>query len=612
MNILGISCYYHDSSAALIRNGIIIAAAQEERFTRIKNDLSFPIQSIVFCLDRGGITIDEIDAIVYYENPIKKFLRILRTYLMNGPKGTRFFLLAVREWIPKKLLMRYLIKREFNYVSMSPKNGIFPPIKFSNHHRSHAASAFFPSPFKSAAILCIDGVGEWETASAWVGNGSSLRQLWGLKFPYSIGLFYATITQFLGFKVNSGEYKVMGLAPYGAPVYSQLMIDNLFIDFNSENVKLNMKYFTFMHNERMYSGLLSELMKIEARNEDENILQIHMDIAASLQKVTEILVMNLVNKIKSETGEKNLCLAGGIALNCVLNGVISRSKTFDKIWIQPAAGDAGSAIGCALDYIYKNGFSPRVIDASDSMKGSFLGPSFNKNDVLQILESMGIIFQSINRNEAASLAAKLISEGNVIGWFYGPMEFGPRALGARSILGDARNPKTQSRMNLKIKFRESFRPFAPIVLDEDIAEYFEDHDANPYMQIVSFVHSSRRIINNSSIECSLHERINQSRSDIPAVTHLDYSARVQSIDKIRNPRLHELLISFKKLTGHSVLVNTSFNVRGEPIVCTPRDAVACFMQSDMDYLFIEDCLISKKAQDSIIIAAYEHRHFEPD
>ncbi len=614
MYILGVSCFYHDSAAVLLCDQHIVAAAQEERLTRVKNDSSFPINAIKYCLKEGGIRLSDLQALVYYEDPKLKFSRILLMGHALFPKRLLRLIRIIFIWFLWKQHISRLIRSNLS------KSGLYDSLEsmkklnivYWNHHRSHAASAFFPSPHANSAVLCVDGVGEYDTTSAWEGEGNNLVQLWSIKFPNSIGLFYAAITQFLGFRVNSGEYKVMGLAPYGRPVYENILFEKLFYRDEKGFFQLNMIYFDFMFSDVMYSPTLVKLLGISPRNESDELTQVHMDIAASLQKVTERLVIDLVVRLRGVSISRNLCLSGGVALNCVLNGVISNLGLFDHVWIQPAAGDSGSALGCALDYYFRHTNSERKISESDSMQGSFLGPAFSSEEIKFALDGLGIKYDLLDSNRVPVLASKMLQNGNIIGWFKGRMEFGPRALGARSILGDARRADTQSRMNLKIKYRESFRPFAPIVLESHLTHYFDVIESNPYMQVVCPVKKSRRLPVNYTEGMTYIDRVNQARSDIPAVTHLDFSARVQSVDKVRNPQLHELLSQFYNDTGCAVLVNTSFNVRGEPIVCSPSDALACFLHSDIDYLFLENYLVVKRVQDPKVLAEYKERKFDLD
>ncbi len=592
MKILGISAYFHDSAAALIIDGKIIAAAQEERFTRKKHDEEFPRNAIKYCLEAANITIEDIDYISFYDKPLLKFERLLETYSAFAPQGFGSFVKAIPVWIKKKLWIHDLIRKELDFKK---------EIIFTEHHESHAASAFFPSPFESAAVITIDGVGEWTTTSIGVGRGNVLELQKEIHFPHSLGLLYSAFTYYTGFKVNSGEYKVMGLAPYGEPKYAQLILDNL-IDLKEDgSFKLNMEYFDYCAGLTMTNKKFDQLFGAPPRKPEAKLEQREMDLAASVQYVCEEAMIKIARHVRKTTGEKNLCLAGGVALNCVGNGKILAEKIFDNIWIQPASGDAGGALGAALFTWYQYLEQPRQgLASGDYMQGSLLGPEFSDAEVEQFLTEKNIPFVKLAPEELMERTAKILDDEKVIGWFQGRMEFGPRALGARSIIGDARSSKMQSIMNLKIKFRESFRPFAPIVLDRCKDQFFDFEGESPYMLIVAPVSHDVRIKETEEQKSQFGiERLNHTRSSIPAVTHVDYSARVQTVDAQRNKRLYDLLEAFEKRTGSGVLVNTSFNVRGEPIVCTPDDALRCFMRTDMDYLILGNIIVDKTEQQPI-------------
>jgi carbamoyltransferase len=589
MYILGISAYYHDSAACLIKDGEILAAAQEERFTRKKHDHSFPSNAVRYCLASEGISARDLELVAFYDKPFIKFERILETYLAYAPKGIKSFLKAIPLWIKQKLWIKEIIKKELDY----DVNIIFP-----EHHESHAASAFYPSPFESAAILTADGVGEWTTTSFGVGEGREIKILADIKFPHSLGLLYSAFTYYTGFKVNSGEYKVMGLAPYGDPKYVDLILKEL-VDLKEDgSFKLNMEYFDFAAGLTMTNKKFDELFGGPPRQPESELTQREMDLARSVQEVTEEIMLRMAKHVKRETGKEYLCLAGGVALNCVANGKILREGIFKDIWIQPAAGDAGGALGAALFAWYQYmGNERNANGVEDSQKGSYLGPEFSDEEIKKYLDEHEIEYKKLSENQLTDVVSDLIAEGNVIGWFQGRMEFGPRALGNRSILGDARSPEMQSKMNLKIKFRESFRPFAPSVLEEKVSEYFELDRPSPYMLLVAEVKKERQIKSkDDSNNLFGIEKLKVPRSDIPAVTHVDYSARIQTVNKNTNPLYHKLLSDFDRKHGCAVLVNTSFNVRGEPIVCTPDDAYKCFMRTEMDYLVLGRFLLDKKDQ----------------
>ena len=587
--ILGISAYYHDSAACILKNGEILAAAQEERFSRKKHDHRFPKLAINFCLNHAGIKASDLDLVAFYDKPFLKFERLLETYLTFAPVGIKSFIKAMPLWIKEKLWMKELISKELGYEGK---------IIFPEHHESHAASAFFPSPFKEAAILTMDGVGEWTTSSYGVGKGNSI-ELWAdIKFPHSLGLLYSAFTYFTGFKVNSGEYKVMGLAPYGEPKYKKLIYDHLIDVKDDGSFRMNMKYFNYCAGLTMTHRKFEKLFGGPPRVPETKLTQKDMDLARSLQDVTEEIVLKMGKHVYKETGFKNLALAGGVALNCVANGKLLREGPFENIWIQPAAGDAGGALGAALVGWYSYLGNPRIADGkTDSQAGSYLGPDFNDDEIKSFIQKNNHPAKKLEKDELIKTVAKLIAEEKVIGWFDGRMEFGPRALGARSIIGDARSPKMQALMNIKIKFREGFRPFAPSVLYEKVGKYFEIEKESPYMLLVADVKRERRIKMTDEEEGLWGiEKLNVVRSDIPAITHVDYSARLQTVHKETNPRYHKLIEQFEKDTGCAVIINTSFNVRGEPIVCTPDDAYKCFMRTNIDYLVLGNYLLSKEEQ----------------
>jgi carbamoyltransferase len=599
VRILGISAFYHDSAACLVDDGRVVAAAQEERFTRKKHDASFPHNAARYCLEAGGIGIGEIDHVAFYDKPFLKFERLLETYLAFAPRGFRSFRMAMPLWLKEKLFQKILLRDELE--KLGPGIDIEKQLLFAEHHQSHAASAFFASPFAEAAVLTMDGVGEWTTTSAGVGRGNRLEILKELHFPHSLGLLYSALTYHLGFKVNSGEYKVMGLAPYGEPKHVDLFFDHL-IDLKPDGTfRLDMDYFDYCTGLTMTNGNFDRLFGASPRKADELLTQRHMDVAASLQKVTEEVMLRLARSLARETGARNLCLAGGVALNCVGNGKLLRDGAFERIWIQPAAGDAGGAVGAALAAYHLYAGKPRHANGGnghDAMAGSYLGPSFPQDEIEQRLAAAGAAFE---RCEDAALIARTVDglvAGNAVGWFQGRMEFGPRALGARSIIADPRSRDMQKTLNLRVKYRESFRPFAPAVLREDVADWFELDEDSPYMLLVAdVVKRRRRQMTNEEQSLFGIDKLNVPRSDIPAVTHVDYSARVQTVHRDTNPRFHNLLSAFKARTGCPVLVNTSFNVRGEPIVCTPEDAFRCFMGSEVELLVAGNCILRKERQD---------------
>jgi len=594
--ILGISAYYHDSAAALIHDGEIVAAAQEERFTRKKHDPSFPKNAIIYALKEAKISLRELDYIVFYEKPLLTFDRLLETYLAYAPQGLQSFISAMSVWLQEKLYLKTVLKKSLAELgNCKPKQ--LPPLLFGEHHQSHAASAFFPSPFEKAAVLCMDGVGEWATTSLWLGEGNQLTPQWEIDFPHSLGLLYSAFTYYTGFKVNSGEYKLMGLAPYGQPKYVDLIFNNL-LDLKEDGTfRLNMKYFNYTTGLTMTNKLFDRLFDAPPRQPEAELTQREMDIAASIQQVMEEIVLKLANTAQKELGVDYLCLAGGVALNCVANGRLLRESKFKDIWIQPAAGDAGGAIGAALSVWHHYLEKPRQTDGSDKMKGSYLGPRFSPDEIQQYLDDIRAVYRYFNESELCQTVANILAEGNVVGWFQGRMEFGPRALGDRSIIGDPRNEKMQSVMNLKIKYRESFRPFAPSVLADKVSDYFELDQNSPYMLLVAEVKEELRVaMTEEQKQLFGIEKLNIPRSQLPAITHVDYSARVQTVHPETNPRYYQLISEFQRLTGCGVLVNTSFNVRGEPIVCTPEDAYRCFMRTEMDYLILENYVLAKTDQ----------------
>ncbi len=598
MDILGISAYYHDSAACLLRDGDIVAAAQEERFTRKKHDPGFPAHAARYCLREGAVTLEDVRYVVFYDKPLVKFERLLETYLSFAPRGISSFVAAMPVWLKEKLFLRSLLRNELLAISPGSAKTRLPPILFSEHHESHAASAFFASPFERAAVLCMDGVGEWATTSAWLGEARTLSPLWEIPFPHSLGLLYSAFTYYTGFKVNSGEYKVMGLAPYGEPKYVKAIYDHL-IDLKPDGTfRLNLAYFDYCTGLRMTNTTFDRLFGGPPRKPESPLSQRDMDLARSIQEVTEEVMLRLSRTMHRETGAEHLCLAGGVALNCVGNGRILREGPFRQVYIQPAAGDAGGAVGAALSVWHQFEQQPRPREVGiDRMRGSYLGPSFSNEDIQTFLSAQQAPYVRLQDDDLFDRVAHELAQGKVVGWFQGRMEFGPRALGARSILGDARNPEMQSVMNLKIKYRESFRPFAPSVLRERVTDYFELEADSPYMLLVAPVQEKRRRPPPRQ-EDGLWgiALLNMPRSDIPAVTHLDYSARVQTVHAETNPRYYRLLKRFEAQTGCPVLVNTSFNVRGEPIVCSPEDAYRCFMRTEMDFLVLENCLLSKVEQ----------------
>jgi len=609
MRVLGISALYHDSAAALVKDGRIVAAAQEERFTRKKHDSSFPKNAVTYCLEEAGVRLDELDHVVFYDKPFLKFERLMETYLTFAPHGFRSFRMAMPLWLKEKLFQKSQLKGEMKRFTRSFD---INRLLFCEHHLSHAASAFYPSPFEDAVVLTMDGVGEWATTSAAIGSGKNLQVFQEIYFPHSLGLLYSAFTYYTGFKVNSGEYKVMGLAPYGEPKYKKLILDKL-IDLKSDgSFRLDLSYFDYCTGLTMTNERFSALFKEPVRASNELLTNFHMDVAASIQAVLDEVVLRLARGLAKKTGAKNLCLAGGVALNCVANGKVLLDGAFENIWIQPAAGDAGGAIGAALaaTHIFRD--QPRKTNGGDGMFGSFLGPSFSQPDIEQRLNAAGANFKALSEDEMISETVAALADQQAVGWFQGRMEFGPRALGARSILGDPRSPTMQRNLNLKVKYRESFRPFAPSVLRENVSDWFELDSDSPYMLLVAGVRKDRcRPMTPHQQGLFGIDKLNISRSEIPAVTHVDYSARIQTVHANTNPLFHRLLTRFKEKTGCPVLVNTSFNVRGEPIVCTPEDAFRCFMGNELDLLVVGNCILKKDTQDQTLKRDYSST-FDPD
>jgi carbamoyltransferase len=611
MRILGISAYYHDSAAALVVDGRVVAAAQEERFTRKKHDSEFPHHAIRSCLELGGLKPAELDCVAFYDKPFLKFERLLETYLAFAPRGFESFRTSLPVWVKDKLFQRSNILKELKQLDKRADWGA--KLVFSEHHLSHAASAFYPSPFERAAVLTMDGVGEWTTTSLALGQGRALKVVREIHFPHSLGLLYSAFTYYTGFKVNSGEYKVMGLAPYGRPRYVQQIREHL-IDIKEDgSFRLNLDYFDYCTGLTMTNEKFDALFGGPRRRPEDRLTQREMDLAASIQALAEDVVLKLAHSIARETGEKNLCLAGGVALNCVANGKLLRKKYYDRLWLQPAAGDAGGALGAALvaHHLHK-GVERTVAQGLDAMQGGYLGPEFPLEEIQRRLTKAGAIFETLDDQGLVEACARGLAEGRALGWFQGRMEFGPRALGARSILGDARSPAMQKTLNLKVKYRESFRPFAPSVLAEDAAAYFDLEGESPYMLLVADVAARHRIAMSEAEQALFGiDKLNVPRSSIPAVTHVDYSARVQTVHRETNPRYHELIERFKSLTGCPVIVNTSFNVRGEPIVGSPEDAFRCFMGTEIESLAVGNCFLVKEKQNPALKQSYEHA-FELD
>ena len=622
MRILGLSAFYHDSAAALVEGGRIVSAAQEERFTRRKHDSDYPANAIASCLEQAGIGLGEVDRVAFYDKPFLKFERLLETYVAFAPRGFRSFSMAVPIWIKEKLFQKDLLRRKLK--ALEPEVDWNEKLLFAEHHQSHAASAFYPSPFHDAVVLTMDGVGEWATTSVGIGHGNELEMTREIHFPHSLGLLYSAFTCYTGFKVNSGEYKVMGLAPYGEPKYVRAILDHL-IDLKPDGTfRLDLDYFDYCTGLTMTNDRFDALFGGPVRRPEEPLTQHHMDLAASVQAVVEEAVLRLTRSLRQETGVPHLCLAGGVALNCVANGKVLRDGRFDDLWVQPAAGDAGGALGAALAASHRlfgeprsvggpNGTAPSDGSGGDAMHGAFLGPEFGAEELRTVLDGAGARYRTLGDEALIDAAAEALAAGKALGWFQGRMEFGPRALGNRSILADARSPVMQKTLNLKIKFRESFRPFAPSVLRADVADWFELDRDSPYMLLVAGVRPDRRLDETGEHGTRFGiERLNLPRSDIPAVTHVDYSARVQTVHPDTNPRYHALLEAFKAKTGCPVLVNTSFNVRGEPIVCTPADAFRCFMGTELDCLAVGNCFLHKEEQDPLLRIEGHGGSFEPD
>jgi carbamoyltransferase len=609
LHILGISAFYHDSAAALIQDGRIVAAAQEERFTRKKHDPRFPVNAVRYCLAECGLGMDGVDRVVFYDKPFLKFERLLETYLTYAPRGYKSFRMAIPLWLREKLFLKDLLLKELRKISCNGKWN--EELLFSEHHLSHAASAFFPSPFDEAVVLTMDGVGEWATTSAAIGKGNNLEVRKEIHFPHSLGFLYSAFTYYTGFKVNSGEYKVMGLAPYGEPKYKDKILEHL-IDVKADgSFRLNLSYFDFCTGLTMTSQRFHDLFGGPPRKPDQLLTPHHMDLAASIQAVTEEIVLRQTRALCEETGIRNLCLAGGVALNCVANGKVLRDGRFEQIYIQPAAGDAGGALGAALAGYHMQLGQARTVNG-DAMRGAYLGPAYSQQEIEDRLTKCGARFELLEDSALIATGAEDLAQSKALGWFQGRMEFGPRALGNRSILGDPRSPTMQKTLNLKIKYRESFRPFAPSVLRERVSDWFEMDCDSPYMLLVAdVVNSRRREMTEEEKQLFGIDKLNVPRSEIPAVTHVDYSARVQTVHEDTNPRYYALLSAFERKTGCPVLVNTSFNVRGEPIVCTPEDAFRCFMGSQLDVLAVGNCYLHKEDQDPALMRNYTAA-FEPD
>lgn len=609
MYILGISAFYHDSAACLLRNGKIVAAAQEERFTRKKHDPSFPNKAIQYCLDEACISASEIDNVVFYEKPFVKFERLLETYLAFAPRGFKSFATAMPIWIKDKLFQKSALINELRSTlddSVDWKKRLL----FSEHHLSHAASAFYPSPFENAAVLTLDGVGEWTTTSLAVGKGHEIRILKEIHFPHSLGLLYSAFTYHIGFKINSGEYKVMGLAPYGEPRYADLIQEKLIKIAEDGSFQIDMSYFDYATGLTMTNKKFDTLFGGPPRTSETELTHREMDLAASIQKVTQDIVIKLARNISKETGERNLCLAGGVALNCVANGILLSKKIFDNIWIQPAAGDAGGALGAALSAWHLHHGKERTLSTErDAMNNAYLGPMFNNNEIEAELIACGAVFKNLSEKELINEVTAALSDQKAIGWMQGRMEFGPRALGNRSIIADPRSPKMQKQLNLKVKYRESFRPFAPSILSEDVGEWFEHNTDSPYMLLVADIKRDKQRAMTAEEEALFGiDKLNVTRSLVPAITHVDYSARLQTVHADTNPRYHKVISKFKAITGCPLVINTSFNVRGEPIVCTPTDAFKCFMGTEIDVLAIGNYLLYKEQQDEALKENYEERY----
>ena len=609
MFILGISAFYHDSAACLIQDGDIIAAAQEERFTRIKHDSAFPTNAIKYCLKEAKINPDQIENIVFYEKPFLKFERLLETYLAFAPKGFVSFTKAMPVWVKDKLFQKSSLTKKLQSLLGKDVNWS-EKLFFSEHHLSHAASAFYPSPFEKAAILTLDGVGEWTTTSLALGKGKEIKVIKEIKFPHSLGLLYSAFTYYTGFKVNSGEYKVMGLAPYGEPRYTNLIKENLINIADDGSFQLDMRYFNYATGLTMTNKKFDELFGGPPRKSETNLTQREMDLAASIQKVTEEIIIKLAKDIAKETGEKNLCLAGGVALNCVANGILLREKIFDNIWIQPAAGDAGGALGAALLTWHRHHNKERLASKElNAMKGAYLGPEFSDAEIEVSLKACGATFKKLSEDEMIEEVVSSLAHEKAVGWMQGRMEFGPRALGGRSIIADPRSPKMQKQLNLKVKYRESFRPFAPSILREDVSEWFEHDTDSPYMLLVADIKEEKRLTMTKEEEALFGiDKLNIVRSLVPAITHVDYSARIQTVHADTNPKYHAVISKFKEKTGCPIVVNTSFNVRGEPIICTPKDAFKCFMGTEMDVLAVGNYVLYKEHQNEVLIENYEESY----
>ncbi len=606
-SIIGISAFYHDSAAALIKNGKIIAAAQEERFTRIKHDPSFPINSINYILKEGNLNISDVDKFVFYDKPFLKFERLIETYISEAPFGFKQFSKAMPIWLNEKLFLKKNLSQEIRKQFKSFQN---TNLYFAEHHFSHAASAFYPSPYKEAIILTLDGVGEWATSSVCYGKDNNIEILKEINFPNSLGLLYSAFTYYIGFRVNSGEYKLMGLAPYGKPIYKKIIYENLIDVKEDGSFRLNQKYFDYCTGLTMVNQKFCDLFKQPIRKpEIDKLTQFHMDIASSIQTVTEEIIVKITSSLWKEFKIKNLCMAGGVALNCVANGKILRKTPFKNIWVQPASGDAGGAIGAALSLWHKEYNNKRIINKNDGMSGSFLGPSFTKNEIQKDLKTLGAKFRYCSQDQMLEVASKSLSEGKAIGWFQGRMEFGPRALGNRSIIGDARSDKMQKILNLKVKFRESFRPFAPSILYEDLKEWFEFEQKSPYMLFVDQVKKDKIIVMDKNQEKLFGiDKLNVKRSIVPAITHVDYTARIQTVHPETNLIYHKLIKKVKSITGCPVIINTSFNIRGEPIVCSPKDAFECFMGTDLDLLVMNNFILYKEEQTIKINKNYKNKY----
>ena len=611
MHILGISAYYHDSAACLLRDGVVVAAAQEERFTRKKHDPAFPANAARYCLREAGIEAKEVMHVAFYDKPFLKFERLLETYIAMAPKGFQSFRVAIPVWLREKLFLKDLLNKELK--KLDDDQDWLSRLLFGEHHMSHAASAFYPSPFESAAVLTLDGVGEWATSSLAIGSGNQLEVQREIHFPHSLGLLYSAFTYYTGFKVNSGEYKLMGLAPYGEAKYVDQIYANLIDVKDDGSFRLNLDYFDYCTGLTMTNWRFADLFGGPARSGEQRLTQKHMDLAASIQKVTEDIMLKLTRAVAKQSGQRNLCLAGGVALNCVANGKILRDGAFEKIWIQPASGDAGGALGAALSAHHGLLNQPRTVSAGrDSMRGSYLGPAYSQPEIDAGLTAAGARFETLTDEQLIAQCAQDLADGRALGWFQGRMEFGPRALGGRSILGDARSPTMQKTLNLKVKYRESFRPFAPSVLREDVADWFELDGDSPYMLLVAdVVKPRRRAMTDAEQALFGIDKLNVPRSELPAVTHVDYSARVQTVHRDTNPRYHALLTEFKRTTGCPVIINTSFNVRGEPIVCTPADAFRCFMGSEIESLAVGNAYLRKMDQDPALKLDYKNA-FELD